>query len=978
MTNIPHRSPSNNLNGSITRRFYRPFSTPPLKNAPGRKYVIGVCAMDNKARSKPMGNILNRLLACGQFETVIFGDKVILDEDVKNWPVCDFLIAFFSSGFPLHKAVEYVKLRKPFCVNNLAMQEVLWDRRVVLSILDTIGVPTPPRLIVNRDGGPRLSSEVLSMIKDQFGIDKAQLQSQEEAVRLIDDETLEVGGKQLKKPFVEKPVSGEDHNIHIYYDKLRGGGGRRLFRKVANKSSEFDPNLKTPRMNGSFVYEEFFEVDNAEDVKVYTIGPNFAHAETRKSPVVDGIVRRNNEGKELRYVTELTSFEREIARKVCLAFRQTICGFDLLRVNGQSYVIDVNGWSFVKANDFYYDQCCKILRNMFLANTRSLNRRLSLSPTIPKELSYESSWRLKAFITVFRHADRTPKQKMKFFFSSKPFIDLLGGSEEEVILRKISDLKRVASTVKEAMDQNLEDTRKLHQLLRVLEKKADLPGTKVQLKPSYSKTDPNQLEKVHLVCKWGGTFTHAARYQSRDLGENLRKDLIIMNRRVLDDIKVYSSSEKRVSATADIFARVFCNNRDLPEDFIILKEKMLDDSNAAKEQLDIAKYKLRNLLRSETEFTLKQHMCGWPEGLGEPYEVVHEVIDIMSGLRTIMQHNYDRMDIDTIQLKWCCAESPELFRERWEKLFKDFCDVPREDFDPSKISELYDTLKYDSLHNRRFLETIFGEYVPEGEPSPLSNSGNLTPGIGYTAMTDQSQNAGNKNMFTGALAFVTGSVASSPVSYGGSFSSRFQQDEQRENGLTRLKELYRRAKALFDLVAPLEYGVEDEEKLEIGLLTSHPLLQQVIFDLEEARKADNPCTRLYFTKESHVHTLLNIVFLSGFPTRIAKHELPELDYLTQITFELYERNPQIESDGETSTTKEYSLRIGFSPGAHDPSILDLSLDGRHCLSVAPRRSLTHHIDLNQAFSYLKSHLGNSKLERLLERKHFHYNEEDVN
>lgn len=115
------------------------------------------------------------------------------------------------------------------------------------------------------------------------------------------------------------------------------------------------------------------------------MGPDYAHAEARKSPALDGKVERDSEGKEVRYPVMLSAMEKLVARKVCMAFKvrrkrrparllplrrdvdfvsslqQTVCGFDLLRANGHSYVCDVNGFSFVKNSMKYYDDCAKIL-----------------------------------------------------------------------------------------------------------------------------------------------------------------------------------------------------------------------------------------------------------------------------------------------------------------------------------------------------------------------------------------------------------------------------------------------------------------------------------------------------------------------------------------------------------------------------------------------------------------------------------------
>lgn len=126
-------------------------------------------------------------------------------------------------------------------------------------------------------------------------------------------------------------VNADDHNIAIYYPTSAGGGCKKLFRKIGNRSSEFYPDINEVRRDGSYIYEEFVETQGT-DVKMYTVGPEYGHAEARKSPTVDGKVERNSDGKEVRFPVILTLREKEIARRIVLVFKQFVCGFDLLRV----------------------------------------------------------------------------------------------------------------------------------------------------------------------------------------------------------------------------------------------------------------------------------------------------------------------------------------------------------------------------------------------------------------------------------------------------------------------------------------------------------------------------------------------------------------------------------------------------------------------------------------------------------------------
>mmetsp|Transcript_7486 Transcript_7486/g.7713 ORF Transcript_7486/g.7713 Transcript_7486/m.7713 type:complete len:136 (-) Transcript_7486:18-425(-) len=125
--------------------FFRKQIKKPKKNKPVvvRKIKLGICAMDKKARAKPMQEILRRLDP-DLFEIHIFGNETILNEDIEKWPVVEALIAFFSTGYPTEKALNYIELRKPFLINDLRTDyHILKDRRKIYRLLESAGIELP-------------------------------------------------------------------------------------------------------------------------------------------------------------------------------------------------------------------------------------------------------------------------------------------------------------------------------------------------------------------------------------------------------------------------------------------------------------------------------------------------------------------------------------------------------------------------------------------------------------------------------------------------------------------------------------------------------------------------------------------------------------------------------------------------------------------------------------------------------------------
>ena len=149
--------------------------------------------------------------------------------------------------------------------------------------------------------------------------------------------------------------------------------------------------------------------------------------------------------------------------------------------------------------------------------------------------------------------------------------------------------------------------------------------------------------------------------------------------------------------------------------------------------------------------------------------------------------------------------------------------------------------------------------------------------------------------------------------------------------ITDVRPLYSAIKRVADCVVPQEYGVLRKDRWAIGVNIAKPLLREIIGNLEGGLRAVvSHRVTLYFSSESHIHALRNVLLLCGIAanrTVATTLDAIELNYLSHAVFRLYEDLSQ-----SPSHPLRFYVSVQFSPGAAlDPFIFT---EAGHTLPVS--------------------------------------------
>ncbi|CAM9563815.1 unnamed protein product, partial [Phaeothamnion confervicola] len=457
---------------------------------------------------------------------------------------------------------------------------------------------------------------------------------------------------------------------------------------------------------------------------------------------------------------------------------------------------------------------------------------------------------------------------------------------------------------------------------------------------------PLRAVELQLILKWGGELTKLGERQAIELGNSFRRTaypdvegggVLRLHSTFRHDLKIRTSDEGRVMKTAAAFAKGFLElEGELTPILVSLVHKdknsgmMLDQHGNMSPKQDLVRQKdfLQRTMNLDTDLADDPIRAVVPSGadsvmaalrkLGNPRRrlfelrdhianIVRQLEDLVSssplgrmadGRVSAREREMDRGDAEAKYAMACNLEGEEatpppppqpeppamppplpeaavaagtrriargetllLMLDRWRKLHKEMYSAKVDRFDITKVPDVHDNVRYDCLHNEQL-------------------------------------------------------------------------------GLFGMAALYDLAKNLADAVVPQEYGITVRDKLLIGSKMCSALLEKIKYDLDIARKNDEmdmryhldlshaedlPInslgrrvrTRLYFTSESHLHTLLNVLRypVNGHPPLVTGEaarmlsRTKEMCYLTTFVIRLFE---DLEKD--PGDMDRFRGEILFSPG----------------------------------------------------------------
>jgi inositol-hexakisphosphate/diphosphoinositol-pentakisphosphate 1-kinase len=549
---------------------------------------------------------------------------------------------------------------------------------------------------------------------------------------------------------------------------------------------------------------------------------------------------------------------------------------------------------------------------------------------------------LRCVIAVIRHGDRTPKQKLKVKMTEPLILEYFhkhnDDPKKDLKIKAKQPMTEFLDTVKTMLNRldqeakqaaesgnkkkvNKKLVNQLRHMRDVLERwKITGLNRKLQIKPLQFNEDletgQTTCTEVQLILKWGGNLTKLGEKQAITLGKRTRQEMypdspgggiLRLHSTFRHDLKIKTSDEGRVMKTAAAFAKGMLElEGEIPPILVSLvhKEKgsmhMLDPSGdkEVKLELDECKEKITANLQKDIDYREtteedREKMVG-PASLvslndalaevGNPRKALMEIYKTMGSLIEQLEEMLDLMgsgdeklieggeglkgddeeDVALSGVKLYKGETLLELTERWRFIYKRLYDADEDVFDLSRIPDVHDNVRFDVLHN---------------------------PHLGLSST---------------------------------------------------LEKLYELAKSMADCVVPQEYGTTIAEKRSVGVKICSSLLEKVMYDLNIARtdnkvdmryminmdySADLPIntmgrrirTRLYFTSESHLHTMLNVLrFAGGDEVRplLSEHgynvinNARELCYLTQIFIRLFEDTQRSMED-----PRRFRVEILFSPGA---------------------------------------------------------------